>query len=556
MQNMSKTKKAFKSLKTASKTKWLFLSYILMLMLTTWQCANMQQPTGGPIDSIAPTIIKEFPPNLTKNFKEEKIVIEFDEFVKLNNYQQQMSISPDMDEFPRMRTRKKTLEIILPDSIAENTTYMINFGEGLVDYNESNPLKEYSYIFSTGDQIDSLEISGRVIDAYNNTHDSTSKVLLIPISQDSTFGKKKANIFTTVDSAGNFKLKYLSENTYRIYALREQNNNRIYDAADELLGFIPDSIHLTKDTSGIILKTSKHIPEKLRVLNRTLDPSGRITIVLNKTLENPIIKIVDPATEDPNKIIDFSSKKDSITLHLEKHEYDSIKFHIFDGTELLDSTLIRRSGSDEYDRSFLIFEKLRSGKVDRIKHLELFSTVLINQIDKSKFKLTEDSIPRTNFQLVKDSINAKKFIIRYNWKPKLTYKLTIEKGAFLGPFSIENKPYEFSFTLDDNNPYGDLELNLQVPDTTKNYIVQFIAETGDFVHNEVRIQQNTTISYKKYYEGKYRLRVIYDSNNNGKWDTGNLKTKTQPESVWYFPKNFIIRPNWEQQEVIQIPEER
>src|SRR5690606_4227965 len=146
-----------------------------------------------------------------------------------------------------------------------NTTYTINFGKAIGDFNEGNPLLNYSYVFSTGNVIDSLSISGNVIDALTKKPEKEIAVILIPTRQDSIFGKRKANIFTITDTSGNFQLKNLREDTYRIYALKEENNDRVYNAAGEYIGFLNDSIQLRKDTAGIQLQISKGIPKDFRL---------------------------------------------------------------------------------------------------------------------------------------------------------------------------------------------------------------------------------------------------------------------------------------------------
>src|SRR5690606_21835976 len=175
-----------------------------------------------------------------------------------NNQYKEFSIRPDVEDIVDYRVRKKDLIITLSDSLEESTTYISNFGKGLVDYNESNPFIDYNYVFSTGDELDSLSITGSVRNGFTKEFDQKKdeniKILLIPTAQDSIFGKRKANIFTNVDTSGNFKFNNLRENTYRIYALKEQNNDRIFNGNDEWIGFLKDSIQLNKDTSNIQLE--------------------------------------------------------------------------------------------------------------------------------------------------------------------------------------------------------------------------------------------------------------------------------------------------------------
>src|SRR5690606_673116 len=221
--------------------------------------------------SIPPKILSETPPNLTRNFNAEKIVIEFDEYVKLSNTQKEISVSPDVEQPINPRVKRKTIEVALPDSLEANTTYTINFGKAIGDFNEGNQLLNYSYVFSTGNVIDCLSISGNVIDALTKKPEKEIAVILIPTRQDSIFGKRKANIFTITDTSGNFQLKNLREDTYRIYALKEENNDRVYNAPGEYIGFLTDSIVLNKDTSGIRLEISKGIPTDFRLLDRKIE---------------------------------------------------------------------------------------------------------------------------------------------------------------------------------------------------------------------------------------------------------------------------------------------
>jgi hypothetical protein len=265
------------------------LVFAMLISLTFVRCANMQTPTGGPKDSIPPVILSENPVNFKRNFTDKQIVLEFNEYIKLNNYQKEFSISPDLEKQPDYKVKKKNLIITLPDSLEQNTTYTINFGKGLVDFNEGNPIVNYNYVFATGPELDSLSVSGSVKNAYTKTFDPKEdlsvRVLLIPTRQDSIFGKRKANIFTSVDSSGNFIIKNLREDTYRIYALKEENNDRIYNNPDELIGFLADSIVLKENIEDIKLEYSKGKPKDFRIPERKIQKDSRISIKFNQPLD-------------------------------------------------------------------------------------------------------------------------------------------------------------------------------------------------------------------------------------------------------------------------------
>lgn len=554
MPDLSKKENGLNRLKTAPNPKWLVLAFFVSLVLLTSQCASIQQPTGGPKDSIPPKILKETPSNLTRNFNAENIVISFDEFIKLAEEFKQISISPDMGSRPLFKVNRRNLEISLPDSLEENTTYTINFGKAIVDFNESNPLLNYSYVFSTGDIIDSLSVSGRVTNALTLENAMQVTVMLIPNSRDSIFGKQKANIFTMTDSSGNFTLRNLREDTYRIYALQEENNDRVYNAREELIGFLTDSFHLDRDTSGIHLQLSRGIPKTFRLLDRKIEPTGRLVFAFNKPLDHPDIRVIHPEKLNEDKIVVYNKTADSASVWLSDLTFDSLKVQFYDGNNLLDSVSIRRGRNEKYDRDFIITDRLTGNRVNRVRHIKLVSAAPVQTIDRSKIVLTQDSVPVTNYQLIKDTSESFAYLLRYNWRPEVDYSLTVEPGAFVGYFGAKNKPYNKSFTYDANENFGNIVFNTTPADTSHQYVVELVSEKKDVVHQRALISAPQRVHFNQLPAGKYTLRIIYDVNNNGKWDPGDVNSRQQPERIWYIGKTIIIRANWEQEELVNVPE--
>jgi hypothetical protein len=557
IQVSEKHKNSSKQLKYSLIQKLAFIMFFCLLILSSIQCANMQHPTGGPKDSLPPTILSEFPKNLTRNFKEKKIIMEFDEYVKLSNQFKEFSISPDVEKQPEYKIKKKRFEITLPDSLEENTTYTIHFGKGLVDYNEGNPLPNYSYVFATGDELDSLSIAGSVLNGYTQSLDIKNQdkdiiVLLIPTRQDSIFGKKKANIFTAVDTSGNFKFNNLREDTYRIYALKQKASNRIYNENDDWIGFLKDSIVLKRDTSNIKLELTKPYPQKFRTVERKLEKDGAVQLVFNTALLDPKIKILFPAELDESKYIKYGVQRDSALLYTSNTDFDSIKFEISNYNKVLDTILLKKPANMKFEKEIIPLLNINN-KVDKINHIVITAKSPILNIEKSGLKLMEDSISRTNFQLQKDSANSQLYHVRYNWRPNKNYSLIIEEKAIKGLFESTNKEFKSTFTLDESENYGDINFTFTGTDGKTPYIVEIIDEKKEKVFDKKILGKSSILSYKKFPGGKYSLRVIYDTNNNGVWDPANLKTKTQAEKIWYLGKTFTIRANWEQNETISLP---
>lgn len=530
--------------------------FILLMLLSLTRCANMQRPTGGPKDSLPPKLLEVSIPNFSTNFTEKRITLRFDEFIKLNNQYKEFSISPDVEDIVDYRVRKKDLVITLPDSLEENTTYTINFGKGLVDYNESNPFIDYNYVFATGDELDSLSISGSVINGFTKQFDQKKdeniKILLIPTSQDSIFGKRKANIFANVDTSGNFKFNNLREDTYRIYALKEQNNDRIFNGNDEWIGFIEDSIYLDRDITDIKLEITKAYPKDFRTLEKKFEPTGHILLTFTKPLEQPKTKILFPAELDENKIEKYSLHYDSAKIYIPKTELDSIKIELTDGNEIMDTIFIRTNKNAKFDREVKPILSI-TNKVDRVRHITLTSESPLANVDKSKILIHEDSISRRNFQLQQDTVNRNLYHIRYNWRPKRDYELVIQEGAMRTPFEDTNVESKTRFTLDESDNYGNINFTVNGLDSTMNYIVELIDEAKEKVFDRRSLHaSNPQINYTNYPGGKYSIRIIYDENNNGRWDPADVYAKKQAENIWYLNKTFTIRANWDQNETINL----
>lgn len=524
---------------------------ILLAIFILFGCASIQQPEGGPKDIDPPVLINESPKNYTRNFHSKKIVLEFDEYFKLTNEFTEISISPTQDIPPVYRIKKKSLEIEVKDSLEKNTTYTINFGKAITDVNEGNKFKDYTYVFSTGDQIDSLQISGQVIDYLDNKPVLDATIFILPIERDTLFGKKRASIFTVTDSSGNFKLKNLKEHQYRLYALKEENGgDRIYNNPKEAIGFVENNIDLKKDTSGIKIKLFKQYPDEYRNVDRRIEKDGKIVIIYNKPLEKPNFKIIQPIIKDP--IIEYSKNADTTIMWLKDMSFDSLKVVTNSADTILDTLTIKRSQKDTYTRNILFSTNLVSNKIVPNTQLTLTFNIPIENIDKSKIKLLQDSVQITNFQLESIDKNRQSFRLSYPWRIKKIYTLSLEEDALTDIYGTKNKALKTNFELDEIENYGNLTLNVNKTDSTKNYIVQLLNEKLNII-KENTLNQNQLFVYNTLPNGKYLVRIIEDRNKNGVFDTGNVKKREQPENVWFYDKEIVIRPNWDREEKITIP---
>jgi len=540
----------------ANNKRWLILHFsIVLFWVVTFVsgCASMQSPTGGPKDSIPPKIINEVPKNFTKNFTAKKIEIEFNEFIKLSNEYTEISISPAMDIPPGFKVKKEKLQIEFKENLEANTTYSINFGKAIADVNESNILKNYSYVFSTGNEIDSLSISGKVISSLTKEKLKDVTVFILPVGQDSLFGKKKASVFNITDTAGTFKLSNLREDTYKLYALLEQGGDRIYNGQNEEIGFLSKPLKLTKDTSGIVLEVFKEYPSVFIVKDRRIEGDGRINLTFNRPLNEPGISIIEPANLDQRKTVEFSLNRDSATIWMPELNFDSIDVVVNSAGKALDTVTLRRNKRDTYVRSLVATDNLSGGKIRPGSELILKLSSPIKSYQESQITLLEDSIPVKGYQIIKDPNSLRIYSLKYPWKTKKQYILKLAENAFTDVLETKSKVYSKKFELDVEDNYGSITIKVSVPDTSKTYLVQWLNERKDILKQNL-IKKNTLLNYIRYPTAKYLIRVIYDDNANGEWDTGNVKEGRQPEKTWNFEKTISLRPNWDLEENVTIPD--
>jgi uncharacterized protein (DUF2141 family) len=517
-------------------------------------CASIKQPEGGPRDTTPPKILKMFPEDKTVNFKAEKLTIEFDEYFKIENEYKEFSVSPEMRKPPVLKKKGKKLEITFPDSLETNTTYTLNFGKAIADVNEGNIVKNLTYVFATGPQLDSLSIRGRVTNSLTGEPELDAVAFILPLSKDTLLGKGKPSIYTTTDSSGNYSLNNLRKDTYKIYSIKEKNGDKIYQQSTDEIGFIKDSVLLTANLDSMNMKVFKERATQFRIIDKKLGNDGVISLIFNQKLKSPEVIVLEPSALDVSKKFRFSPTKDSLKVWLTDLSFDSTKISIKDEGKLLQTTTLTRGKKETYLRSLVVNTNLEGNVLNPHKPLKINFNLPIESADASKVVLLEDSVEIENFTLIKDSTDFLSYTLKYPWKPKKTYDLKLTAGAFIAIFNTKNKEYPSTFTVAGKDNYGTLKAKIVTTEKDKNYILQ-VVDGNKQVINTLLIKQDTAVNFTNYKAGKYFIRITYDSNKNGVWDTGNVSKGLQPEKIWDVPKELSIKPLWERNETITIPKE-
>lgn len=540
---------AFKN--TSAIKSWQIAFFISIISILG--CASIQKPQGGPRDRTPPKLLKATPLSKTKNFSAKEIVLEFDEYFKLNNQYQEISISPAQEKPAEYHIKQKNLVIDLKDTLHKNTTYVINFGKAIGDVNENNILKNFTYVFTTGDEIDSLTIAGKVINSETQEPEKEATVFIFTSKQDSAlFGKKKPAYYSTTDTAGNFMISNLHANNYRIYALKEVSPNKIYDNDQESIALLPKDIHLRKDTAGIQLVLFKQIPQKFRVVDRKINTDGTLFYTFNKGITNPSLRILQPTALNDQKLVEFSKNADTAKLYLRSLDFDSVKVAVLSANKALDTITLRRGKKETYKRNLGISNNLTGVVLKPKTDLQLSTSFPVESTNEAQIVLNEDSVPKYGFTLEKDTSSLRKYTLKYPWRPGKHYDVLLNEGTFIDIFGNKNKKSTFSFQLDKEENYSTMIFNVTLPDTSKAYIFELL-NSDKKVIKSMPINRSQKLNFISYSIGKYRVRIIYDLNRNGKWDTGNIKNRTLPEPIWYYNKEFSLRVNWEMNENIEVP---
>src|SRR4030095_4640489 len=229
-----------------------FTLLISQIMVQT-SCANIIPPEGGLRDSLPPLLTKASPPDSSSNFSEKKITLTFDEYIQLQNPNQELIMSPVPKLEPVIESKLKVLTIRLKDTLEANTTYTLNFGNSVRDINEGNIARNFTYIFSTGSTFDSLTLSGKVILAVNGKGDTTLVVMLHKHGDDSAVVNENPRSLTRLDSSGHFRFRNLPWGTFYIYALQDQGNTHRYQSEKQLFAFADSSVTLQHNNHTVLL---------------------------------------------------------------------------------------------------------------------------------------------------------------------------------------------------------------------------------------------------------------------------------------------------------------
>ncbi len=466
--------------------------WILFAVRTLSSCANIIPPGGGPKDSIPPKLVVALPKDTSVNVdvKTRQLVLTFDEFVDIKEAQTNLIVSPVPKNLPFVDNKLRTVILKLKDTLEPNTTYSFNFGNTIRDVNEGNIAKDFIYAFSTGRTIDRNRFSGTVQLAETGKTDSTLIVVLHKNLQDSAVVKNRPRYYARVDGKGNFAFTNLPAGKFAVYVLPNDYTKK-YDDSTKLFAFSDSVITIGPATPAISLFAYEEV--KRKATEKAPPVSGN--------------------TAPPAK----------------------------------------PSKESKEDKRLRITTSLESGQQDILNPiLQLTFTRKLKSVDTTKILLTDTNyLPLKDYRIDLDSTRTK-LLVQYNWPAATHLRLLLAKDAVLDTTgTMLAKGDTLRFVTKKEEEYGAIQLRFANLNLAKNPVLQLVQ--NDKIVESIPITQRV-LSRKIYRPGEYELRVLFDRNNNGLWDTGDFKKKRQPEIVVTLSKKLVVKANWDNELDVPLPQ--
>jgi hypothetical protein len=532
-----------------------------LIILVFNHCAQIGTLTGGKRDATPPKLVLATPELKTTNFNSELIELKFDEFVQIRDLANQLVISPKLQTKPEITADGKKVIIQFKKSeLQPNTTYRFYFGKAICDMHESNPLTNFTYLFSTGPSIDSLNLKGVVTSAFSGQKEKDVVVgLYFNKNLSDSFAYKNTPDYVTItDAQGNFGISNLPAAEFRLICFGDKNKDYTYNGADyETVGFVKDPIRLSSDTS-FKLELFKEIPTKTFVKKVFMTENGKGMVVFNK--------------KTPARLSVYDEQRNEDLYQLNKTiESDTVEFYYRNFKDTL--WLKLNYGNKQQDTLRLKVPAIKPRNKQNIKLSGNIFRNSINYFEKPYVKLnmwvdsTKVNIDRLHVMSKTDTLVSKtrlsiswiaadRFEINTALKPKTAYFLKVDTGAFRSFNGMVNDSVKVPFSILKRSDLGSLTLNITF-NSKHAYVVQLINSAGNTIKEtkvsfSLSASNTAAIVFKDIPEDTYHVRIIYDLNEDATWNTGNYLKNIQPEKTYIFEKAIKILPDWEVEEEFML----
>ncbi len=588
------------------------------LLLGLGSCANIGSPDGGRYDEEPPVVVSSSPANKAVNNKSKKISIKFNEYIKLESASEKVVISPPQMEQPNVRAVNKSVKVDLYDSLQANTTYTIDFSDAIVDNNESNPMGKYTFSFSTGPTIDTMEIAGTVLNAENLEPVKGLLVGLYPkdsLWSDTVFTSSAFVRMGRTNGSGEFTIKGIKSGDYRAFALNDMDNNYFFSQKSEIIAWDtitlstsskpdlrPDTVWL--DSTHIekinMLPYIHYYPDKV-VLMSFLEEGQDKHLLKTERLKPELFTLYFTAPQDSLPCVTGLNFDDSCLLPEPSVHNDTITYWITDTTVAYRDTLTfsltyldtdtlgvdqsrtdtitltpktthariekeRRKQIEEWEKdmekrrkhskeplpeepnpfeTIFMDVKMRPGTaIAPNQNLVYTFSEPVSKVDTTKlhFYIKIDSnYVEHPFLFLPNEGKVREYTLYAEWQGATTYQFVADSLAFISDMGHPARSVKTDVRVKSDDEFGSIFIKLKGNDP--NCVVQLLDKSDKPVAEQLAEDGHADFYYLK--PGDYYMRMYIDRNANGKWDTGEYSSQTQPEEVFYFPRPIPLRAKFE-----------
>ena len=573
-----------------------------------YSCANIGNPSGGPIDKTPPIFMRSNPTPNAVNVKDRKIEISFDEIVTLKDPSTKIIVSPAQTEMPRMSALGRKLTVELVDSLLPNTTYTIDFSNSIQDNNEGNAIDNFAFAFSTGSVIDSMRVSGYVIDSRTLEPMQSVVVGLQSNLADSAFHKEKLQRVALTNDRGQFTIRNVSPGSYHIFALKDLDRDYKFGNPTEDIAFL-DSIIVpsigTREAADTVYNDLNEIDTIMRATRPAYFPNDILLSMFNEDrksqylannlrVDSTRISLTFAAASDtlpslsivgrndvPDQwyTLERSQTNDTLTYWIRPPHLVSADTlmvattylrtdtasNLSWGTDTLKFTFQRQKAkkkkkNEETDSleqiRFMELHPLANGTQEVYAPLLLQTGTPIERYSREAFhlqrKLQNDTIfypaEIKSIALRDSTLNRRDLVLKVDWEPGAAYTLAVDSLAMTDIYGLQTKPLKVDFNVRKMEEYGNIVFNITA--VRDSAIVELLDGTEKIVLRAP--VKNHRAELLNLLPGKYYARLFIDRNGNGKYDTGNYDMHLQPEETVYYPGAINLKKNWDVEQTWDI----